>query len=115
MVAHAGTLYDFDNNEYTAGVVPGSIPILQLGSAADQTAPVGRLRELHDTWASDSYLAVFEYESHLGWLDPTSARFPESVAITEAFFDRYLRDEPVDLAEVAAGGEFAEFSQNTDS
>lgn len=109
VVAHAAAAYDFDSGKREIPTVSGAVPLLQIGSRADPVAPSDSILALNDSWAADAYVALYPNQSHLGWLHPTSDRFDDSIGLVVGFFDRYLRDADVDLAEIAGQMELSEF------
>jgi len=112
-VAHAATPFNFDSGERSLPVGVSSTPLLQIGSRADTVAPISSIEDLDTSWNADSYLATLQFDSHLGWLDPTSQSFTGSIDLVIGYFDRYLRNEEVDLDSVASAGPFIEFEATT--
>ncbi len=112
VVAHAGSLYDFDTAERDIPSAAGTTAMLQVGSRSDLVSSDESLESLHEAWQTDAYLAFFQHDSHLGWLDPTSATFDDSVRVVVAFFDQHLLGTDVDLAAVAESGQFVDFLVN---
>lgn len=102
IVSHAPALFDFDSGVGAPPAATSTAPLLLIGSEGDLVAPPDGLQAIQDSWDTDVALAVFEVESHLAWLDPTSNAFTNSLELVDAFFDNQLRDGENDLAAIAA-------------